>query len=51
MSYYVGKLVIDGHIDTHIDTDTHTQVTTRRPKLASGKNEDGYASLNTVIWW
>ena len=38
MSYCTDKLVIDGH--THIHTHTHAgNDNTRRPKLASGKND------------
>ena len=42
MSYRADKQVIDTHTQTHGHTDRHTDAgdeNTRRPKLASGKNE------------
>ena len=43
MSYRADKQVIDTHTDTHTHTDRHTDRgddNTRRPKLASGKNDE-----------
>ena len=48
MNYRSDKLMIDGHTDTY----THTHAgndNTRRPKLASGKNQQ--ISIIHYIWW
>ena len=40
MGYRTDNLVIDGHTDTHTYTHTHAgNDNTRKPKLASGKNQ------------